>query len=224
MGRTSTLAELRQAVLVAGGWEYSGDLTPDVLNEYVNKAVVKVWRLLVRKAEDYCTARATLTTTPGSDAVTVGWPATFQKLRKLELAEGSEYTRLRPTSLDAAHRFSQSTGRAYRYWLEGATLYLAPTPQAADSLRLFYIPYAERMVNDGDTFDGINGYEELVILIAKLYCERRQEMDTSGTERDIAEAQQDIRSDADGRDANEPFYLNPSGPDDDVDDEADLWA
>lgn len=224
MGRTITLAELRQAILVRGGWEGSRDLTADVLNEFVNQAVVKVWRLLVRKGGDYCTQRATLTTTPGQQSVTVGWPTAFQKLRKLELLEGGEYTRLRPTTLDASHRFAQATGRAYRYWIEGSALYLAPTPTVADTLRLFYIPYAERMVNDGDTFDGINGYEELVILLGKLQCEARQEMDTSETRADITEALTDIRADAEDRDNAEPFYLNPNGPDDDVDDEADLWA
>jgi hypothetical protein len=219
MARTATLAELRQSVLVAGGWENSADLTPAVLNEYINKAVAKIWRLLVKKGADYCTQRATLTTTPNSDAVTVGWPATFQKLRKLELQEGSDYTKLRPTSLDAAHRF-RAGGRGYRYWLEANVLYLAPTPTVADTLRLFYIPYAVKMTNDADTFDGINGYEELVILWAKMYCERRQEMpEWQATWTEIQEAAADIKADADDRDAAEPFYLNANGPDDDPEDD-----
>lgn len=212
MAWTTTLADLRTAVLRRGGVELSADLTPVVLNEFVNEAVAELWDLLRQKGDDLLVTSTTLPTSPGVN--TVALPSTFYKLRKLEIVDASTvsgYRRLRSHDLDSSHLFGPTVaGKAYRYRLQGSNLVLVPTPLAIETLRLWYVPHATRMVADVDVLDGYNGYEELIIQLAWRRCLVRQDLDTSTSDREIGRLTMRIEAASDGRDA-EPFYLSPLG-------------
>ena len=91
----------------------------------------------------------------------------------------SGYRQLRPADLAASHQFGTAVSLNYRYRIEAGNLVLMPIPATVEVLRLFYIPFAAVLSSDASTFDGINGYEELVIQLALLRCRRREELDTS---------------------------------------------
>lgn len=223
MARTFTLAELRTAVQRRGGVEGSYDLTTAILNEYINSAIAELHDLLIAKADDRLVTSATLTTTPGS--ATVALPSTFYEFRKLEIVDPSTpsgYRKLFGFTLDEAHLFGPSTGKDYRYRLEGASsLILSAATPTAETLRLYFIPYATVLSADGDTLNGWNGYDELVVMMAWRKCVERQRLDTSGVDREIARLQARVMRDSAGRDA-EPFSLVPRGHRERVSDDHDL--
>ena len=212
MARTLTLLELRTAVLRRGGVESSADLTSLVLNEYINEGIAELWDILRQKGDDSLVTSATLATSVG--VATVALPTTFYKLRKLEIVDASTvsgFRRLRSHDLDSSHLFGPGVvGKAYRYRLQGSNLVLVPTPQAVESLRLWFIPYATILAADVDLLDGFNGYEELVIQLAWRRCLVRQDLDTTTSDREIQRLSMRIDAAADARDA-EPFYLSPLG-------------
>lgn len=209
---TMTLSTLRTAVLRRGGVEASADLTSAVLNEYINEAIAELWDLLRQKGDDLLVTSTTLATVVG--VATVNLPATFYKLRKLEIVDPSAiagYRRLRSHDLDTSHLFSPHvTGKAYRYRLQGSTIVIVPTPLAVESLRLWYVPLYTPLVLDADTFETYNGYEELIIQLAWRRCLVRQDLDPAQSDREIARLTMRIEAAADARDV-EPFYLNPYG-------------
>lgn len=212
MPRTVTLADLRTAVLRRGGIRRSSDLTSAVLNDLINEGIAQVWNLYKTKRDDRLVTSTTLNTSVG--VATVALPATFLELRKLEIVDSSAasgYRRLRPVDLDSQHLFSTVSGKSYRYRLEGLNLVIVPTPQAVETLRLYFIPYATVLSADGDTFNGYNGDEKLVIAYAWRECLSRQDLDTSQADARIAKLEANVLSYSDGRDA-EPFYLDPRGP------------
>ncbi len=218
MARTKTLSELRTALKVRGDWENSADITTAVANDAINEAIAEVWDLLVDKWADYYATIGTLSYTTAAESIAL--PTTFYKLRKLErLVSGTiatataVYERLRPHDLEASHQFARGADRHYRYRIQGASLYLAPWPSESGSIRIHYIPYATVLTMDADTFDGINGYESLVLQVALRILQHRQDLPTTDTERQIERLTARIRTAADARDAGEPFYLNPRGPD-----------
>lgn len=218
MARSITLAELRAGVLRRGGVGTSADLTSTVLNDFINEAIAELWDILRGKNDDALTTSTTLTTSVGVESISL--PTTFYKLRKLEIVDGSAasgYTRLRSHDLDAAHLYSTLTGKRYRYRLQGSNLMLSPTPQAVESLRLYFIPYATVLTADSDTLDGYNGYEELVMQLAWRRCLVRQDLPTDSVDGEIARLTMRITAAADARDV-EPFYLDPRGADVDRDD------
>jgi len=210
-GATVTLARMREAIRLEGSWENSSDITDALLNNFINRGVREVWDLLKSKRDDLLVASINITTSPGFEKSPL--PDGFYQLRKLEIADPSSrsgWRRIRKVDLDVSHHIANLQGKNYRYRLQGNTLVLHPTPQAAEQLRMFYIPVAPRMADDADTFDGINGYEELVFQIVVMRCRDRQEQDVSVQVREIQRLTANISAASDGRDV-EPFYLNPYG-------------
>ena len=211
MVATVTLLQMRTDVQVRGGYENSADITPAILNTFINESVKQVWDILKSKRDDLLVTSATANTVIGVDATAL--PATFYQLRKLEIADSSApsgWRRLRQTSLDVSHQYAQLFGKKYRYRLQGPSIILHPTPQAVETLRVYFIPVAPTLAADGDTFDGVNGYEDLVFQLALFRCRDRQEQDLTSCTREIARLTAQIQAASDGRDV-EPFYLNPYG-------------
>jgi hypothetical protein len=217
MPRTITLAELRTDLRALTGFENVPDPSDTLLNRLLNDAITEVWDLLIQKWDDLYTTSTTVVVAAG-DAVAL--PATFYKLRKLETQNGPKWVRNLPFDLDVSHTFSTVTGKRYRYRLQGANLQLSVPVAQSETFRIWYIPFSPRLSADGDLFDGINGYEQLVLQTARRTTLDRFELDTANAEKEIVRLTARIRTAADGRDASEPFYLNPHGP---PDDEIDEW-
>jgi len=210
-----------------------------MLNEWINEGVAEYYDLIVQKWADYYTKLSpTFLLQTGQDSYqldTQGGPGgngiaglvaagdNFYKLRKLEiLMSGSgvstdssnRWKRLFPHDVDAQHLYSQwgLVAKGFRYRLQGIYLVLAPVPQSADTLRMFYIPTWTRLVQDTDSMDFINSYEELVIQFALYRARIRQDLPTDHIEREIARLVKRVQQSSDGRDAGEPFYLSAAGP------------
>lgn len=207
MARTVTLATARAAVLRLGGVDVSADLTPTVLNEAINAGIAELHDILLSKADDRLVTSTTLTTSVGVESVAL--PTTFYELRKLEIVDPSAlsgYRKLFQGSLDSQHLYALLIGKRYRYRLQGSSIVLMPTPQAVETLRLYYVPYALVLSNDSDVIDGYNGYEDLIYHLAWRRCLVRQDLSTVDLDREVARLTSRIAAASDGRDA-EPFYL-----------------
>lgn len=225
---TRTLLQLRTSLARrvgvdgATGDTSSQDLTAAVLNEFLNESIVEAWDIIVGRWADYYTKSGAIAVTSGQDTYVV--PTDFLKLRRLWILEtGTEYKRLYPADLDAAHQFTGATvgNKNYRYRLQARSLILMPLPAAAETLRLYYIPVAPQLVDDADsvTFD-VPLEVKLILAIAWRECLDRQELDPSPAIQKIGDLTGKVRTSADSRDAGEPFYLaaNQSfGADDDMD-------
>ncbi len=215
MSNPRTLLQLRTSVAIRGGYENSADITTTVLNDVINIGVAECYDIITTKWLDYYTM---VSPTLLQLAEAFALPVDFYKLRKVEIltSGGTTYRKLYPHDLDVAHQYATPvSNKGYRYRIQGGALILVPAPVGAETLRCYYIPFAARLVNDVDTFDGINGYEELVIQIALRECKEREDLDTSAIERRIERLSQRVRVSADGRDS-EAFSLDPHGPPDDL--------
>jgi hypothetical protein len=239
MARFVTLLSMRTAIQIRGSYENSLDITVPILNDFINEACAEVWDILKSKRDDRLVVAVTLTTVPGQDFIDLsavapldvnGAASSFYELRKLEIADTSipsGWRRLRKVDLDVSHLYSTLIGKRYRYRMQGSgiagsvdQLVLHPTPLAVETLRAYIIPSAPILVADGDKFNSVSAYEELVFQLAWRRCRDRQEQDLSACDREISRLTARISAASDGRDP-EPFYLNPhgasGGPDDDLD-------
>lgn len=213
MARTSTLAVLRLAVQEHGQYENSADITTVMLNRFINEAIAECYDLLVQRWADYYVTRANVLFVVGTDLYTL--PTDFYKLRKVEIADASAssgWRQLFPVDLSVSHQYGVASSiEEYRYRLEQGSVVIVPTPATAETIRLFYVPSAAMLTLDTDAFDGINGYEELVLQLAMKRCKAREELPTNDIDEEVARLTQRIRSAADGRDATEPLSYNPRG-------------
>ena len=74
--------------------------------------------------------------------------------------------------------YDTPVGSRFGYHLMGAsTMMLLPTPQASATLRLYYIPTSTLLTGSGDTLDGINGFDEYVVIDAAIKCRDKAQME-----------------------------------------------
>lgn len=195
----------------------SVDLTPAVLLEILNDAIHEGRDIIVNKWLDYFTDAQIISVIAGSD--TYPLESDFYKLRAVWILDGSEYKRLKPASLDAAHRFTGQTVACrsdYRYRVTNRNLCLMPVPNADETLRVFYVPSQAELAADGDTitFD-VPVEHKFILAIAWREVLDRQGLDPSPAIAKIDRYEKQLRTAADSLDAAEPFYLDPNGPDSD---------
>lgn len=206
MAVSVTLDTLRNRVRFLGDFENSRIVTDERLDEIINANVRKVWDLLLRhRPEQYITEQSGNPATAANDA-TVTLAADFYRLRKVEWLDGSRYRRLRPINVSVAHRWS-TAGSPCGYRIQGNELVIVPTPNAVYSLRIYYLPAFAALVEDDDEFDGINGYEDLVIALSIVDLKLRESM-PFGEWMGRAEKLTRELIDAAELDAGEPFLLS----------------
>lgn len=209
MAKTITLAQLIERVRFQGDLENSRVASDARITEIVNRGIEGVWDLLLdTRPEQYITT-TTLTTTPGSDSVAL--PADFYRLRLVEIFDGSLYRPLKPHNVSEAWRYQlgASTPARMTYRVESDTLRILPVPTQAWTLRVRYHKPATDLVSGADTFDGVNGYEDLVIARSiALLRGGREGMDSTWWDQEAARLEADVRRSATPLDAGEPFALS----------------
>lgn len=183
------------------------------LTRLVNQKAKEIYDLLVdARGSAYYATEATIAIVGGTsrynlptnfyqlDSVTLEWTDNDHELM---FPVGS--TRLRIAYESTWHKWSRYDAKAYR--LRASQLEVLPVPTSDVTCRIQYAPVYVDLVADGDTFDGINGWEKMVALgvalemlaidkrqnaqLAQMYGEQLARIDAMKTERD-AEAPKQI--------------------------------
>lgn len=214
-----TFAHLSLSVQQLGGWEGSSDITPDVLLQAINYALLEGYRAIVNAWKDFYTQESTFTIVAGQDryALTDIAP-NFYQLRHLDVsADGVRWRRCPPHDIDAAHRWSavpSTTVGRLRYRMQSSSLVLVPVPPQCFG-KIYWIPLPLQFASTADTSQipfYVPSEELLIVAYAYRECLIRSELDPSPAQLKIGEAISGLRTDAGNRDAGEPFYLDPTGP------------
>lgn len=161
------------------------------LNEYINRGIAKLYGKLVgARGQDYYEKSATFVTTQGTQSYPMStWtPATtdFWQLLQVEISAGGFKRVMQPFMRKEHAKFSEfSVPGGY-------------------TITVYYVPYATRLVNDSDAFDGINGWEEYVIRDATVELLNKEETDVSIHLNRMAQIEKEIEGLASDRDAGWP--------------------
>lgn len=222
MAYTRTFAQLSLAVQQLGEWERSEDVTPAILLQVINYALIETYDIQVQKWQDAYTVSADqpLSINVGQYLLPV-IIGTFYKLRHIDFAaDGVTFDcPMLPTTLDAAYRYARSSGssrRAPRYRIMGQVLHLEPAPAVnGTAMRVYYIPLPTQVLHVDDDQDitfQVPTEERLLVHYAARQIKVREDLDTANIDGEIARLIGLLRTAADGRDADQPFYLDPRGP------------
>ncbi len=135
------------------------------INGYINEAWNELYEELAGTNEEYFSTTYSFTTTPGTALYTL--PAAFFYLRTASVNQNGwryEITRLDLNELDEQENFGVSyTGSPIGYTILGDNLELVPTPTAAFTVTIRYVPLPTDFSADGDTQNFRAGWEEFVI-------------------------------------------------------------
>lgn len=180
---TVTLAQLRTRARQRADMESTGFVTDSELNTYINASYAELYDLMVSKySEDYFVAPAhTFTTTLNVDKYPL--PADFYKLLGVDFQINSSnwisVKRFEFSERNLPQIWEAYTPETIRYRVFGDNILLSPVPAAGQSLRAWYIPLPETLSADSDSFSGINGFEEYVVIDAAIKMLTKEESDTS---------------------------------------------
>lgn len=159
MARTVTLANLRTWARQLANVEGDPNITDAELTSLANRHITEVYDLLVSAGPaDYYAASTTISVVAGTS--TYALPADFRNLTGVYVNESSAERRPVPPMGE------NERGR-----------YKPPTTGATVTLE--YIPSATVLASDGDTFDGVSGWEELVVNLMARDVMAKREADPS---------------------------------------------
>lgn len=210
--RNVTFAELKTRARERADMVNSQFISTAELERLINESITELYDLLVTSYdEDYYLTDSTIALIDGQEEYDL--PADFYKLRGVDLEnDPNSAVSLKQFNFQERNRYKNAlifdysrdgiTGSRYR--LYGNKIKFTPIPDLGKTIRLWYTPVAEKLVDDGDTFDGINGYEELVVIKCAIKMLGKEESDTKQLERRFAEMWQRVVQNAPNRDAANP--------------------
>ena len=180
---TVTLLQLRTRARERADMQSTGFITDSELNGYINSSYAELYDLLVSKyGEEYFVAPAhSITTTSNVD--TYALPADFYKLLGVDLQlDSSQWKTLKRfefSDRNTPRELELYSPERIRYRIFGSNLLFSPVPAGNLSLRAWYIPLPTTLSLDADSFSGINGYEEYVVIDAAIKMLTKEESDTT---------------------------------------------
>ncbi len=155
-----TLGTLRTKARQRADMENSKFISDSEFNGIINDSAKELYDLLTTTYEDYYWTTSSISVVGGTD--TYSLPDDFYKL------------------LGVDEILNQSTGQSISlkpFMFAERNAYTQP--QVSYPVKLHYIPTMTEMVEDTDTFDGINGYEEYIIIDAAMKALIKEESDAS---------------------------------------------
>lgn len=152
---TNLIADVRERCDMVG----STFITDATLTEYINQSAARCQNKFSAAAgHSYQSSTTTWTTT---SSLTYALPSDFFETQLVMISNGGSNQAMRPFEM-----------HEYPRWSERAST-------AGYTVTMIYTPVLARLVNGSDTFDGVNGWEEWVILDACIKALNKEESDVS---------------------------------------------
>lgn len=197
MATLVTLEELREGAQERADMENATFVSETRWNDWINKGASKFYDILTRTFEDYNLKQTQLSVASSSSVQVL--PSDFYKLRALdEIISGS-------ASVDPTTGLVVINGQGVTllpYNLNERNSYTQPT--GTRNLVMTYIPAMIPLVNDSDTIDSINGWEDYIELYAAIQARIKEEDDVTDLKAELNEVQDQITRSAPNRDAGMP--------------------
>lgn len=181
MARSATLQQLINDALLRADMvgALGGRISNPEIVRYINQGITRLYEQLCLSSQDYYLSQWTVNTANGTD--TYPLPGDFFWLRGIDINLGGQ-------QYFPARRFNWEERDAYKlqgtgwYWdqpvwydLRGTNIVVLPAPQGVYQLIGWYYPNAPQLAAPDDTFDGVNGWEELIVLDAAIKMLVREE-------------------------------------------------
>lgn len=191
----TTLGNLRLESQQRSDLVNSSNITTQEWNTMISNSYKWLYNLLLQKfGNDYFIADPyTYTTTGEIDATTQSQtfplPNDFYKLMRVEVAlnpsDPNSWITLRKFEAIQAnlwnypnvYTFYGITNLRYRLW--GANLQIVPIASAGQTIRIWYSPRPDQLINDTDVIDGMADYEELIVTDVCIKALAKQESDVT---------------------------------------------
>lgn len=209
MPKTVTLSSLRDQAKQRADMVYSSFLLDAEWNQNINNSWYELYDLLIGAyGNDYYTSTQTISIISGTSSYAL--PANHYKTLGVDYVVSSteKYPLDRYTLRDRNRNNNSFSRRAYspdyQYRISGGNIVIMPTPNVSGTLEHLYIPVAVTMTSDSDEIDGVNGFEEFIVVDAAIKALQKEESDVTVLLQQKAYLIKRLEEMAEDRDAGDP--------------------
>jgi hypothetical protein len=178
------------------------------LTRYINASISELYDLLIAsRGENYYITSTTFSTSGGVDSYSL--PAGMLKVMGVDLVRGTNeaYT-LKSFKWQERNQsrepyfFNDSLN--LRYQIRANEIVFSPVPKGGQTIKLWYVPAFQNLSGGSDSFDGINGWEEYVIIDSAIKMKSKEESPVDELLLAKQEMKARILQASSGRDSTEP--------------------
>jgi len=215
MARNVTLSELQSQARQRADQENSNFISDSELQGYINASIAELHDMLVSSyGGDYNLDTHFFVTSNSVDEYDL--PSDFYKLRGVDINTSNDVSAsngwhvLKPFTFEERNDgdlnfSSRSTFLDFsRYRMVKDSIRFSPTPDGGNAVRLWYVPSAAVLTGSAETLDGVNGFEEYVIVDAAIKMMQKEESDVSVLLAQKAQLQRRIKEMTENRDIGSP--------------------
>jgi hypothetical protein len=168
--------------------ENSEFVSDSELNSYINKSIAELHDILIQAYDgEYYINSETFTTANQAESYalsTIVDSNNFYKIRGVDAKlNGTDWYTLKPFMFNERNKnqhVSENFGtHPVKYRLVGSNLVFTPIPDDGTEVKLWYIPSAQTLSADSDTYDDINGYSEYIVVDAAIKMLQKEESDVT---------------------------------------------
>lgn len=188
MARPVTLASMRTQARQKSDMTGSNFVTDSELDGYLNASAAELYDLLVdAHGEEYFLSDTPYEFSTVADTDAYDLPEGFYKLCGVDVRiNGSgDWYDIGKYNFNERNRGQSGDDRMLvRYRLGSTKIRFTPAPKAVHSVRMWVIEAPPTLTDDADTFDGVAGWEEYIILDAAIKMLQKEESDASALKAD----------------------------------------
>lgn len=203
-----TLLTLKTQVKEAANMENSQFVSDAELGRFIDMSYAELYDLLVGVYENYYTKDpVTVSLTSGNS---ISLPSDFYKLVGIDAQFGSSWYPIKPFEMADRGRWVNANKLAYTgiiniaYKIIGGKIVFYPENGCQGKYRYWYIPTRTVLSADGTTIDGVNGWQQYIVVDAAIKCLQKEESEVSHLTAEKAALKDRIKSMAPKRDAGAP--------------------
>lgn len=209
-----TLLELRTQSRQRADMENSEFVSDSELTNYINSSIAELHDIMVQAyGSDYYVSTDTFNTANGDESYDL--PADLYKIMGVDISiNGDDFISIKRFNFNERNRFTDNTAwnlagiPSIRYRLLGNQIVFSPVPDSANSVKLWYVPVATKLVDDADELDDLNQFSEYVIVDAAIKMMQKEESDVSVLMAEKQMLTKRITEAANNRDAGEPESIS----------------
>lgn len=191
---TATLSDLRTRVRERADMVDSDFVTDAELTKYIQQSYRKLYNLIVTTFSDwYVEDPVEFTITSGNEYTL---PANFYKLVAVDYNLNGSWMEVKRYTMSERNRRTKGAFRTFHpsimYRLMNGKLRFIPTDDATGTYRYWAVNKPTVPVDDADTIEGENGWDEFVVIDAAIKCLNKEETDVSLLMIELQQIKEDI--------------------------------
>lgn len=181
MSRTFTVSQIKEQIRERCDMQRSRFIGDGELLNYINQSHAALWDLFVNKFEGFGINSVSFSTSTTYD--TYQLPPALLRIEKVELNHNGNWRTVKSVPYARINEVgTQSSGTGLPFYYARKGLYqmvLKPAPAAVHSCRISYVERAPTLSEDDQLIDGINGWEQYIIVDCAIKCSDKEERDVS---------------------------------------------